>query len=114
MNYNELKKDMFIAWNADRVFSEWNTYGIVIKVNKKTVTIKTFDDMKETTLDLQGDAVKSEISAVTVERIEEYLSKKETDLQIKIIETESKFKNDMRYLNKQVKTLRELTKTISV
>lgn len=112
MDYKELQKGDFVKWNAERMFKTWNTYGIVTNINKKTVTIKTFDDMKETTLALQGEAIKDEVSVVSIEQIGEYLSKKETNLQIKIIETESKFKTDMKHLNKQIDVLHELTKSI--
>lgn len=68
MEFKELKKDMLIHWVANRVFKSWDTLGKVVKLTKTQVTILTFDDFKETTLEKNGgEALSREIKSITKE-----------------------------------------------
>lgn len=79
MDKKEFKVGTFVWWETDRVFKNWAVHGVVTKVDDKEVTIKTFDNFKETTISLNGEAVKKEIKIVPLFEVIKHIQRKKED-----------------------------------
>lgn len=101
MKFKDLKEGMIIHWKADRMFKAWDTLGIVIKLTPNDVTILTFDDFKETTLEENGgEALKNEITPVSKEEALLKMQSKELELQQEILELEYRKTSIKRAISK--------------
>lgn len=69
MNHEDIKKGMYIRWTADRHFRSWDTFGKIMSIENGEVKIMTYDDFKETSISLDGDAVRDEIQPADMQKV---------------------------------------------
>ena len=110
MNFEDLKKDSYVKWEANRMFKAWNAYGKVIALTEDEVTILTFDDFVETKLSKSGDAVKGELSLCDKNDALDYLQVRIPRLNTKKVELEVVFKKDIRLIDEQIAKIEEFLK----
>lgn len=99
MKFEDLKPDSYVRWKAERMFKAWNTYGKVVNLTKNTVTILTYDDFKETTLNKGGEAVSDEIELSTKEEVEDYITLEISKRQLKKAEMDVEHKRKLREID---------------
>lgn len=81
MNIDELKVGDFLWWTAERYCKSWSVPGIITKIEPETeygphITIRTFDDDKETRLSSQGESFKDEIRLCDILDVSKFLNSK--------------------------------------
>jgi len=109
MDKSQIKKGTYVRWTADRMFKSWDTYGIITKVTDKEATIKTFDDLKETTICIEGEAMTEEVRCVSKIEVQKYIDKAIMKLKHRIDELELEHKGTISSLNEKIKFLEETT-----
>jgi len=105
MKFEDLKDDSFVTWIAERTYKSWNTFGKVIKLTEDDVVILTYDDLKETTLSKNGEAVKYEIELITKDEFDDMVKIKISKLNTRKIEIETDFKNENEIINNIIDVL---------
>lgn len=94
----------YVHWVANRMFKGWNTYGIITVVKGYNITIKTFDDFEETTISLNGEAFKDEITLATKDDAQRYIEDEKLDLTYTI----GKLNQRIAELNKKLENLNKI------
>lgn len=110
MDKSYIKVGTYIRWTADRTFRGWDTFGVITKVTAKQVIIQTFDDMKETTIDVEGEAMKKEIRWASKDEIEHYVETRVIEMEFRIKKLELEYKNKVKEINKEIEGLKNLVK----
>jgi hypothetical protein len=115
MNGKELKKGDFIKWTARRMFKSWDCYGIVISksIAKDEVKILTYDDFKETSLSLNGDAVKHEMELCNAKDIRDYLNIEISKVNAEKVEEKIEFNNKIILLDEKISKSRGILKQLN-
>jgi len=108
MDKSYIKKGTFIRWTANRSFKGWDTYGIITKVTDTHVTIKTFDNFKETEILIDGEAMTEEVSLVTKQEIEDYINKRKFKLKYNREELELEHQKTIREIDNRLKELEKV------
>ena len=110
MDKSYVKVGTYIRWTADRTFRGWDTFGVITKVTAKEVTIQTFDDMKETTIGIEGEAMKEEIRWASKDEIEHYIETRVIEMEFQIKKLELECKNKIKEINKSIDAFKNLVK----
>ena len=76
MDVSKLLVGSYIWWKAERSLKCWDVPGIVVVLNDINVTVKTFDDYKETTLNVDSLAVREEIRTSDLHEVSKYFKEK--------------------------------------
>lgn len=103
MNVEDVQEGVFIRWRVEGYMSEWDAMGKILKVEDKRVTVITFDDFKETEVDLNGDAVKNGMTVVTKEKVQDYLDIRVGDWTKRKVDLEVDFRKKTRELDGKLK-----------
>lgn len=81
IDVNNLKVNDFVWWSANRNCKSWDTPGIITKIEPDTkfgphITVRTFDDDKETRLSTQSDSFTKEMKICDILDVNRFLSSK--------------------------------------
>lgn len=96
MNVDEVKEGVFIRWSCEGYMSAWDAMGKILKVEDKRVTVITFDDFKETEVDLNGDAVKNDMTVITKTELQDYLDTQVANLSKRKIDIDTEYRKKTR------------------
>lgn len=105
MKSSEAVKGIFVKWYADRMFKGWDTYGKVIDVTDNNLTIKTFDDFKETTISKTGESWQDEITIVSKDDVVLYIENRKDALTVKKLRLELDHKREIKEIENQINKL---------
>lgn len=101
----------YIWWNANRYFGTgWSVPGVIVAVDldSNTFTVKTFDDMEETTLSIYTSNGKSEFRISRIEEVKAFLCTKISKFKMDLIELDDKKYQVTADLNKFTEILESL------
>jgi len=104
----ELKVGDFVRWVAQRLTKSWNTFGKVIKVTEDEVTILTYDDNTETTLNKRGESVTNEISIASEDEVDDFILITLANLNKEKLSIELQSKLDINKVDKLISSLENL------
>lgn len=108
MEFKDLKKGSYVRWTANRMFKAWDTYGVVLKKTKTSVTIMTYDDFKKTDLSDSGEAIDDEMRLATKEEVENYIDKRKVNLKKELLDIQLNFEKRIKDINKDISVLEEI------
>lgn len=83
----------YVWWNASRHFGAgWSVPGVIVAVDldNNTFTVKTFDDMEETTLSIYTSDGKSEFRISCIEEVKAFLYTKISKFKRSLIDLDDK------------------------
>jgi len=101
----------YIWWNASRYFGTgWNVPGVIVAVDldNNTFTVKTFDDMEETTLSIYTSNGKSEFRISRIEEVKAFLYTKISKFKMDLIELDNKKELINKSITESLKAIEEL------
>ena len=101
----------YVWWNASRHFGAgWSVPGVIVAVDldNNTFTVKTFDDMEETTLSIYTNDGKSEFRSSNIEEVKAFLYTKISKFKMDLIELDNKKELINIDLNKFSNILKEI------
>lgn len=110
MDKSYVKEGTYIRWIADRTFKGWDTYGIITKVTDTHAIIKTFDDFKETTIGIEGEAMTEEVRCANKEEVEAYIEARKVELEYKMKKAELEYKQTVKTIKKEIEDLEAVLK----
>lgn len=101
----------YIWWNASRYFGAgWSVPGVIVAVDldNNTFTVKTFDDMEETTLSIYTSDGKSEFRISCIEEVKAFLCTKISKFKMDLIELDNKKELINKSITESLKAIEEL------
>lgn len=105
MKFDDLKNDSFVKWEANRMFKAWKTFGKVTKLTEDSVVILTYDDLKETTLSKDGEAIRDEIELISKDELKDLVKMTIKKLNVRKREIEIKFNKKLKKINSIIEGL---------
>lgn len=101
----------YVWWNASRYFGAgWSVPGVIVAVDldNNTFTVKTFDDMEETTLSIYTSDGKSEFRISRIEEVKAFLRTKISKFKMDLIELDTKKDLINKSITESLKAIEEL------
>lgn len=97
MNINNVKVGTLLWWTAERYLKSWSVPCVVTCIARDNenghIIVRTFDDDKETKLDIKGEAISDEFKITSIQEVAKYFNGRTAHFKKKIVELENQIED---------------------